>query len=1728
MDISHPISREIKATSFSFYSPEEILKLSVKQIYNPITNNNLNHPNPGGLNDPALGPVDKDSSCATCSLSYFQCPGHFGHIELSSICYNPITFKLLRKLLSSICLYCHHFRTSRTQVYHIGAKLRLIHAGLILEATELDDVISYKWKQKSKKKKTEKKSSSDNNDKVIVDETIEESDDEMDIDEPAEAVGEEELDSQPMSEGDFIKKIEDFVTECFDKKEKLSANNAYSKNRTILATDTIREVEKLFLSSIPTQSCANCKGQSPKFRSEGMIKIFQKPLGAKQKKAMVSKGMTLYPLTCHSSISPINKLKIKNEENSDDDSTDEREPSKSKTNEEETTRYLSAIEVYEHMERLWKKEENILHLLYGSLSSNNIRTSNHSMFFIKYLPVPPNKFRPTSKMNGQIFESPQNGYLADVLKANLIIMDINENRSIDSSQKMVNALVILQSNVNNFIDSTAAPSVGGKIPAPGIRQLLEKKEGLFRKHMMGKRVNYAARSVISPDFNIETNEIGIPPPFALKLTYPEPVTTHNIDELREAVIRGPDVWPGATQVQNEDGSILKLAMFDEAGRTAIANQLLTPTIAAGTDADGTLPSVNKKVFRHIKNGDFLLLNRQPTLHKPSIMCHTARILPGERTIRMHYANCNTYNADFDGDEMNMHFPQNSIARAEAMLIARTDQQYLVPTDGGVLRGLIQDHVCAGVEMTKKDSTFTREEYFQLIYISLRPEGFKAVGGVSGSNGNIEEEVILGDCGKILTLPPAVIKPKQLWTGKQVISTVLLNLSAKSHGLNLRSKSKIPAKAWGKIAEEEQTVLVVDGQLLTGILDKAQFGASAHGLVHAVYETYGAPQAGKLLTIFGRLFSAYLQFVGFSCRMDDLTLNKTGDKIRRKLINEANGIGLSAAKDFVGLNQNHITNESAELKTKLEAVLRNKEKMAGLDSAMKSKTNPVTSEIISKCIPDTLSKPFPKNNMQMMIVSGAKGSAVNVSQISCLLGQQELEGRRVPTMISGKTLPSFLPFETSASAGGFITGRFLTGIKPSEYYFHCMAGREGLIDTAVKTSRSGYLQRCLIKGLEGLKVDYDHTVRDSDGSVIQFRYGEDGLDVLKQVYLEKFDFCALNYYTLANRLSVCNDYINETAATAYREKNLRTLKKMKKGAKISKVAGYHVGKYEDPVLSKFNPSRYLGAVSERFAENLHNFIEKNEEGLIDVIDSSNHKKRIWAGKSPKQENFQAMMNLKYQQSLAEPGDAVGLLAAQSIGEPSTQMTLNTFHFAGLGTKNVTLGIPRLREIVMTASPTIKTPLMKMHLLPTATIPDGEKLVKRLNKIILTQFIDKVLIEETFIGNSSTPERKVVKIKLIFWPKKNYETEFGIESEDLKSTIENFFLKQLERLVGRELKSRLREATAEVILSSKKSVSKSTANEDDEGETEHKKKSKKFRDDDQASESEMDSDSDGEDNATKEKIKRKKTQQATYENDTEEEEEIEDEKVADIDDDDNSSDVDKFTNNVNSEKLKTNTAGKTEILSCLDYVSDYNFEKTGKWCEIELSFPADVKKLLILSIAEQALKFTVVKEIPNISRGFIMDNDATNDKTVSVGTEGINFQEIFDPNLNSGLIDLNTVTTNDVFAMMKTYGIEAARATIVNEIAGVFAVYGINVNPRHLNLIADFMTFEGGYKAFNRMGMRSNPSPFAQMSFETTTQFLVTSTLAGERDPLNSPSACLVAGKVVEGGTGSFQVVHPISI
>ncbi|KAF9582603.1 hypothetical protein BGW38_010985 [Lunasporangiospora selenospora] len=1728
MNIARPIGSEVTSVSFSFYNADEIKQISVKQIVNPVLFDNLNHPTKGGLYDPALGPFSKHHVCATCSLDHFSCPGHFGHIDLPCPVYNPMFFPQMYQMLRAACLFCHHLRMSKSETHRYVAKLRLLNKGRFLESKDIDTISVTGKKRKG-------------------------GDNDMDVD------GEDIL-----SEDEYIAKLDAFVQQCLQR----PVHGTEDYKTTVVNEERKRVMADFYRRAIGKRKCENCASFSPSFRKDGYAKIFEKPLTKSQQLYNTAQGkiqtnVLISAKAVGSDESDEQSEHTEDEAHEDSDakmsSESEKETKKGKgkgkkaqkpakapkkirnivdSDDEDAmelkdnNKYLTPIHIRNILRRVFDIEQRICSLLYGAngprMQNAGIKKAIADIFFLETLPVAPTRFRPASVMGDKLFENPQNEHLGKILNTCVFIRDLTQSKKTtaenlkdqhpNSFKHMIDSWIQLQHDVNSLIDSTKNPVImkGGKLPPAGIRQGLEKKEGLFRKHMMGKRVNYAARSVISPDVNIETNEIGIPPVFATKLTYPEPVTHYNIKEMRRAVINGPAKWPGAAYVQHEDGALSSLANLSLESRIALANQLLTPQDShTGASTISPYPTrtqpSNKKVYRHLRNGDLLLLNRQPTLHKPSIMAHKARILPGERTIRMHYANCNTYNADFDGDEMNVHFPQNEIARAEAKLIANTDSQYLVPTSGAPLRGLIQDHVVAGVWMTLRGTFFSRAEYQHLLYGALRPE--------IDNTGN----------GRIVTLPPTVWKPVPLWTGKDVITAVLHNLTIGRPPLNMTAGAQVKAQYFGKDGKDESIVRIMDGVLVTGVLDKSQFGAKSFGLVHNCYEIYGGDIAGKLLSILGRLFTRWTQHFAFTCRMDDLRLTPEGDKWRRDLQGGGKDIGTKAALKYAKMDCSVEQLKASEklqkeFKKKMEGVLRSEEQLAGLDATMKSAVNELTSSVQNTCIPNGLLKKFPENNMQTMTVSGAKGSYVNVTQISCALGQQELEGRRVPIMVSGKSLPSFAPFDSSARAGGYIAGRFLTGIRPQEYYFHCMAGREGLIDTAVKTSRSGYLQRCLIKHLEGLKVSYDQTVRDSDGSILQFHYGEDSLDVIKQAHIHQFKFSAENSLALIAKYQPTHvlPLLNQVDAMAYNKKVARKPHKY------------------DPTLSVFSPSLYVGAVSELFEKKLTDYMETNPDGIIQSPDSPSTK-LSQRYKGLDKNKFRAMMHLRYINSLVEPGEAVGLLAAQGVGEPSTQMTLNTFHFAGFGAKNVTLGIPRLREIVMTASTKPKTPTMTLNINPGVTQSQLQSFCQDTSRLTLAQLIDNVQVTERFVNKTigtAQKREKVFVIRLNLFREDEYLSEYGVSGEQVEETIEEQFVRKLEVAIIRDIKRLTRKAKDDVGTPSK--VKKTDSN-GDEGVDDSEEVSRHNAGGDESD--------DGDGDATNEKIAKRGKQQASYEEPDSEDEEVikaaDKAQASDVDDSDAGSDSGSGSSDSEDEvedeadkrrrlareqkkaekrekKAKERRQDREErVCSSNSYVQKYSFDgEQGAWCEIEMNFPADTKKLLMVNLVSSVAPKCIVHEIKGIERVFMSEDEKG---TPQIATEGVSLKGMWD---FADLIDINSIYSNDIHAILKTYGVEAARMAIIQEVSGVFGAYGIDVDRRHLTLIADYMTFESGFKPFNRMGIESSTSPFLKMSFERTCHFLTQATLHGDFDALDSPSARLVMGKVVEGGTGSFEVMQPL--
>lgn len=1701
MNPSQVVASQLAGVSFDHLTSHDIRSISARRITSATTFDTLLNPIPGGLYTPELGQFG-DNPCATCGLKNPQCPGHPGHIELPVPCYHPTFMEQILRLLRAACIYCGKLKMKRVFVSRFVCKLRLVKYGLLKELNELDDM---EFKAGGKK----------------VDLG---SDDEEDAD----------MDSDAKA---ITLRFEKYVNDAIKRAKKhgtlsVSKTEATQAARAAIIKDFMQTINK-------GKVCGNCKGVNPSYRKDRFVKIFRKALSEKEHVKNVQAGIkasnALVEAAKRRRAEKSRKRKRdedegvadmeRSSEEAESEESSESEPeiaggdvldeaaaekgAATKTTKKASEEFLDPSQVHAQLELLFERDSEVLGLVYGVDPKKAGRGPSADMFFIHTILVPPNRFRPEAKTGeGEIAEAQENSSYKNIINACDILAQIQQqlNPKLSDKQRPVevpgmrqrtfadfqNTWLQLQESVNSLIDKNLSPLQGSAAARnpDGVKQKLEKKEGMFRKYMMGKRVNFAARTVISPDPNIETNEIGVPPVFAVKLTYPEPVTQWNIEEMQQAVRNGPYIWPGAVAIESETGSVLNLDRKSAEERTALANSLLAPS---ASHIRGARP---KKVHRHLTNGDIVIMNRQPTLHKPSMMCHRARVLPGEKTLRMHYANCNTYNADFDGDEMNMHFPQNELARAEAVMIADTDHQYISGTAGNPLRGLIQDHISMCVWLTNRDLFLERGDYMNLLYAALRPEH--------------------GHCarGKVETVPPAIVKPKPLWTGKQVITTVLKNLKPEgSGGLTMTGKSTTDKSMWGEGGAEEAQVIFQNGDLLQGILDKKQIGPSSQGVVNAIYECYGHTITGKFLSVLGRLLTKLLHMRAFSCGVEDLIFTRKGEEDRRQALAGASTIGLEVAAKYVSLAEQNPKSDDRELQRRLEDVLRDDTKQQGLDQLTNGATRDLSGDVSKQCMPAGLAKPFPKNQMQTMTTSGAKGSKVNVNLISCNLGQQVLEGRRVPIMVSGKSLPCFKPFESSVRAGGYIVDRFLTGIRPQEYYFHAMAGREGLIDTAVKTSRSGYLQRCLIKGMEGLKVENDTSVRHTeDGSVVQFLYGEDGLDVGKAKYMEEFKFLAENNTSLANEYQMQAQFPVVRSEEAHEH-----LKNSVK--KFSRSGDYGAS---EPTLSVYNPARYAGSISEKLHQSARDWAEKNADRLI------KDKKKNPNGIIGKK-NFNALLDMRYLRSVVEAGEAVGVVAGQSVGEPSTQMTLNTFHLAGHAAKNVTLGIPRLREIVMTAAANIATPTMTLRLNDDIQAEDGKTFAKGISKLSLAEIVDKVSVTETTGKGVAYAEAKKYEIRLDFFPSDEYQKEYAITTEDVVSTIEHRLLPRLQAATRRELKKR---GDAKTL--------KAAAKDDalpEIGKSAGRVEEEPSRREEEQEGGDDDSDDEGDDDATRDKSKSNKQQSGyeAYEDEDEEnlrkrqatpeqgdEVEAEDETYggsprSSPDSDDEAGKLQRSAAKNRENRIK----GETKTNDIVKFDFD---DKHGAYCVFTMEYDSSSAKILMLHFLETALHQALIQSVSGVS-AVMLDKEATDEAGVPIlAASGVNIPEMWD---QQHIVHPHYIYTNSVADILRHYGVEAARNTIVRELQGVFGGHGIQVDPRHLMLIADYMTRGGKYEPFNRMGYRNNPSPFMKMSFETTLGFLRDAVLEGGEDDLKGPSAQIVAGKINGVGTGGFDVLLPLN-
>ena len=589
------------------------------------------------------------------------------------------------------------------------------------------------------------------------------------------------------------------------------------------------------------------------------------------------------------------------------------------------------------------------------------------------LPVPPPAVRPSIiEENGQRREDDLTHKLSDIVKTNNNIIDkINKGAS-EETIKLIT--MVLQYHIFTFIDNQIpglAPSQqrnGRKLKS--ICDRMRKKDGRIRGNLNGKRVDQSARSVITPDPYISIDELGVPIRVALNITFQEVVNEYNLEEMKKLILNGPDQWPGAKYVKKMHDMITINLKYADLNK--IANEL----------------KMGDVVHRHLSNGDYVLFNRQPSLHKMSMMCHKVIIMPYQ-TFRLNVLDTPPYNADFDGDEMNLHCPQNIQTMSELKDLAAVPYLILAQRDGKPSIEVVQDTLVGSFRLTK-DYTIVSDK--QMANLQMCNSYFK---------GKLE-------------------KPSKnyTYTGRELFSEIL------PPSLFIEEKNKAGEK-----------VVINDSKLIAGNLDKAVFHNITNGLIPVIYHDYGPIEIKKFLDNIQRLVCRWLLTAGFSIGISDLVTDKNTDLELNNKIKEMKANAYKKLEDIRkgDLENNSIFNNEEFIEREIIGILN-------------QTTNEVARISLTKIDEKT-------NRMFNMVKSGSKGKETNIAQIMACVGQQNVDGKRISYGFTDRTLPHFTKYDDGPEARGFVENSFISGLSPQEVFFHAMGGREGLIDTAVKSVTS---------------------------------------------------------------------------------------------------------------------------------------------------------------------------------------------------------------------------------------------------------------------------------------------------------------------------------------------------------------------------------------------------------------------------------------------------------------------------------------------------------------------------------------------------------------------------------------------------------------------------------------------------------------------------------------------------
>ena len=698
---------------------------------------------------------------------------------------------------------------------------------------------------------------------------------------------------------------------------------------------------------------------------------------------------------------------------------------------EDKERRLMPTDVRERLEKI--PDEDIP--LFG-MDPKNARPE---WMIITVLPVPPVTARPSITLeSGQRSEDDLTHKLVDIIRINQRFM---ENRDAGAPQLIIEDLwELLQYHIstyfNNEIPSIPPARHRSGRPLKTMTQRLKGKEGRFRGSLSGKRVNFSARTVISPDPEIEIDEVGVPKDIAKELTINVNVTERNLEAIRETLKRGSE-HPGANYVRRSDDKKVKVT---ETNHELLAKEL----------------DVGWKVERHLQDGDIVLFNRQPSLHRLSIMAHYVRVMPG-RTFRLNPTVCPPYNADYDGDEMNMHVLQTEEARAEAKILMAVKRNIMSPRFGRPIIGGIHDYITGLFILTWGEKRFEKEKAQDMLHrINIHDLGEPA--GTFESSSSIQVPY---------------------WTGKQLFGRILpKQMDLQFRGVVCEKCIERGEKCKKENCPREAYVVIKEGNLVCGVIDEMAIGSFKGKIIEQIFRLYGEDEAKKFINDAARLAINCIKQSGFSFGISDEDIPKEGKvQIREEAVYAAEHKVEELIRAYDAEELEALPGRSLE--ETLELLIMQELGRARDDAG----------DIAERYLGI-------ENAAVLMAKSGARGSMLNLTQMAACVGQQSVRGERINRGYQGRTLPHFKSGDRRAEAHGFVRASFKDGLTATEYFLHAVGGREALVDTAVRTSQSGYFQRRLINALQDLEVKNDGTVRETRGTVVQFKYGDDGVDPSK--------------------------------------------------------------------------------------------------------------------------------------------------------------------------------------------------------------------------------------------------------------------------------------------------------------------------------------------------------------------------------------------------------------------------------------------------------------------------------------------------------------------------------------------------------------------------------------------------------------------------------------------------------